>query len=318
MILCGFCIIFSNNIEVYESNRNHYTGSIDAKYPIFMTLDLGELNVEGSYYYYSIGTHIDLKGTYANDGSFMINEFVNDECTGTFSGSFDDNRVSAAGIWTNASGTKNMPFSLEHIAGELTLEARQFDVTAHIPQFIHSSQVMQNLISDTINTLFDDFIESYESDMKNEPEWGWEFICDYTIAYYSDFFISILLEIYEHTGGVHGNAYYICLNAIEEKGFANFLKIDALFRDNTDYELVLSELLITELEKQEAAWIMDGSIQNIDADVLVYNVTPKGLLFTFAPYAVGPYAEGPHWVTLPYKKIKDIINPQVPIGKFLK
>jgi hypothetical protein len=312
--LFSLFLVFANNVDVYEGNWNHYTGSIDGTYPIYMTLSLEDLHAQGSYYYYSIGTHIDLEGTYANDGSFMINEFVNEECTGTFTGAFSADHGAASGSWVDASGSKTMSFALEHIAGELTLEARQFDVTAHIPQFVDRSQSLQDLVSDTINALFEDFIVSYEPDMLSEPDWDWEFICDYAIEYYSDHMVSILLEIYEHTGGAHGNVYYICLNINEEKGSAEYFELEDLFLQDMDYQSKLSPLIISALKKQEAAWILDGSVERIDPDQCVFNIIPGGLQFTFAPYEVGPYAEGPHWVTVPYKKIKDIIDPRGPIG----
>jgi hypothetical protein len=279
-----------------------------------MVLNMEDLRVEGSYYYYSIGTHIELEGTHTNDGTFMINEFVNDECTGTFTGIFSNDRASASGSWTNASGDKKLAFSIEHIAGETILESRLYDVTAHIPQFTDQTEILQNLISDTINILFDDFLETYEPDMESEPEWGWAFDCDYYMEYYSDHMVSMLLEIYEHTGGAHGNVYYMCLNIIEEKGTAEYFGLSDLFQRDREYQSVLSTLIVSELTKQEAAWILDGSIEHIDPDQHAFNVTPKGIQFTFAPYEVGPYAEGPHWVTIPFKKLYNIIDPQGPIG----
>ena len=73
-------------------------------------------------------------------------------------------------------------------------------------------------------------------------------------------------------------------------------------------------MIRADLKKQQAAWILDGSIKDIDPDQRVFNITPKGVQFTFAPYEVGYYAEGPHWVTIPYNRIDDIIDPRGPLG----
>lgn len=318
VILCGCALVFGYSVEAHESGQYHFTGTLNGKYPIFMTLALNDLNVDGYYYYYSIGTLIDLEGTFMNDGSFVINEFVDGECTGTFKGTFFNGYTTASGSWTDAPGKKNLPFSLELVAGEVVFESHRYEVTAYAPQFTGDAHGMQELITDTILALFESFIEDYRLDMEDEPEWGWEFVCDYTIEFYSEYFISILLEVYEHTGGAHGNAYYVCLNHLEEKGSAEFLDLEDFFLGNTDYGAILSEILIHELKEQDAAWILDGSIQNIEPDLLVFNVTPKGLLCTFAPYAVGPYAEGPHQVTIPFKKLRSIIDTRGPLGTFIK
>jgi hypothetical protein len=317
LLFVGSAILWAD-VNRYEGTRYHFTGMINKTYPIFMTLTLEDLKATGFYYYYSIGTCIDLEGTYTNDGTFLINESVDDECTGTFSGVFMPNCTSASGSWSNKTGTKRMPFSLTQIAGDMVIESPQYDITAHMPQLVDHSVAVQGIVEDTIRSLFQDFLDSYAVDMEDEPEWEWAFECDYSIEYYKEFFVSLLLEIYEYTGGAHGNVYYVCLNCLEEKGDAEFLTLEDFFLDDVDYARVLSELCMAELKKQEAAWIMDGSIQGLNADYLIYNVTPKGLLFTFAPYAVGPYAEGPHWVVIPYSKLKNIIDDQGPLRDLVR
>ncbi len=47
-------------------------------------------------------------------------------------------------------------------------------------------------------------------------------------------------------------------------------------------------------------------------------ITKKGLWVTFNPYQVGPYAAGPQYVLVPYAVLKDLINPDGPIGSFAK
>jgi hypothetical protein len=49
-----------------------------------------------------------------------------------------------------------------------------------------------------------------------------------------------------------------------------------------------------------------------------WTLTKKGLGIEFDPYQVGPYAAGPQSVLVPYSNLKDIINPEGPIGQFVK
>lgn len=38
-------------------------------------------------------------------------------------------------------------------------------------------------------------------------------------------------------------------------------------------------------------------------------VTQRGLTFVFAPYAVGPYAQGAFFVTVPFARVQSLLNP---------
>jgi len=38
----------------------------------------------------------------------------------------------------------------------------------------------------------------------------------------------------------------------------------------------------------------------------------------FDAYQVGPYAAGPQYVLVPYSALKDVINPDGPVGQFAK
>lgn len=63
--------------------------------------------------------------------------------------------------------------------------------------------------------------------------------------------------------------------------------------------------------------IDEGTAQN-DYNFRVFNVTKTELIITFNPYWVGPWIWGIQKVTIPYSKIKDLIDPQGPVGEFIK
>jgi hypothetical protein len=44
-------------------------------------------------------------------------------------------------------------------------------------------------------------------------------------------------------------------------------------------------------------------------------ITPQGLKFTFDPYQVASYAEGPQEVVVPYRAFKSLIGARSPIAK---
>ena len=49
-----------------------------------------------------------------------------------------------------------------------------------------------------------------------------------------------------------------------------------------------------------------------------WTITKKGLGINFDAYQVGPYAAGPQYVLVPYSALKDMINPDGPVGQFVK
>ena len=49
-----------------------------------------------------------------------------------------------------------------------------------------------------------------------------------------------------------------------------------------------------------------------------WNITKKGLMFTFDPYQVGSYAAGPQFVIVPYAQLKDIARPDGALAKMMK
>jgi hypothetical protein len=49
-----------------------------------------------------------------------------------------------------------------------------------------------------------------------------------------------------------------------------------------------------------------------------WSITKKGLLFTFDPYQVGPYAAGAQYVIVPYTALKSIARPDGALEKFIK
>ncbi len=49
-----------------------------------------------------------------------------------------------------------------------------------------------------------------------------------------------------------------------------------------------------------------------------WNITADGLLITFDEYQVAPYVSGPQTVTVPYSELKSLIDPNGPLGNFVK
>ena len=89
----------------------NYSGTINGKYEIIMTIIKNENKITGSYYYKSQNKPIQLAGS-INGKNITINELDNTgKTTGTFTGTTDD-FYSINGTWHSADGKKNLIFDL--------------------------------------------------------------------------------------------------------------------------------------------------------------------------------------------------------------
>jgi hypothetical protein len=48
----------------------------------------------------------------------------------------------------------------------------------------------------------------------------------------------------------------------------------------------------------------------LEKNFSVFNITKDGLLITFTTYQVASYADGPQEVFIPYRELKDYLNPE--------
>jgi hypothetical protein len=98
-----------------------------------------------------------------------------------------------------------------------------------------------------------------------------------------------------------------------------------LFNPGAKYLQAISNYCIEDLKKQSkgAEGMLDESSIKSGAAPSAKNyqswtITKKGLGINFDAYQVGPYAAGPQFVTVPYSALKELINPEGPIGQFVQ
>jgi len=338
-VLCMmFFILFSIEIQAEEAGpkRGYYVGKIGDKISIQMDIETRSKTVEGTYYYESKGIPINVKGTLAQNNTLTLEEFDEKETvTGRFKGQFVPWQNSFEGTWSNPAGTKTLPFKITKAADytfkDTRLEQKGMSVEVHAvyPTFLSNSSALteiQNHAAKSIQSLHDEFIQDGKS-MWSEPlpeesnmlyMYQWHRSIQYTIAYYSEQLISLLIIVYEFTGGTHGNRGYSSKNFSIKQGKAVPLELKNLFVANSPYLKVLSDFCIKELRKQEASSVVDGKIESLNEDNLsVFTLEPSGIRFVFAPYQVGSYAEGSFFVIVPYKELQKYLKPDGPLNNLI-
>lgn len=76
----------------------------------------------------------------------------------------------------------------------------------------------------------------------------------------------------------------------------------------------LSALCLEELEEQGAEWVTSGELDALDREALsAFSLSPAGVTFHFAPYLVGPYAQGTFEVLVPWRRMLDLMPASSPV-----
>lgn len=123
-------------------------------------------------------------------------------------------------------------------------------------------------------------------------------------------------------GAAHPNHNTITFNYDLRAG--KELKLADLFKPNSDYLKVVSDYAIKDLTEQlrgemsgddpDTDWIREGAGPK-EENYRSWNLSPKGLEINFDPYQVASYAAGPHEVIIPLSALKDVLDPNGPLGR---
>jgi hypothetical protein len=325
-------LLFSALVSAQDKDeaKYYYIGKIGENLPIQMELSLDDGDVRGSYYYDKKGIPLSLSGE-ADLKESKIKLVESDDKkkkTGKFNGTFtpipEGMGITIEGTWSNAEGKNELPFKLNKVANydfSLIKQGKYSEAKWSYPKLISKNEVIQNVsikLRDRMKPALEEFQkDAKEGFMTDVITSTWLFTYDYTIEYYSDELISFTGLVYSYTGGAHGNTYFVSSNYSVMGDDSTLLKLSDLFKKDSDYVKVLSEYCIKDLGKQGAGWVVNGEIKSLKEDEIgPFALSPRGVQFAFAPYAVGPYSEGAFFVTIDYGHLKSIINPDGPLAQF--
>jgi hypothetical protein len=181
--------------------------------------------------------------------------------------------------------------------------------------------------NDTIETKINSFLEEefkqsipwYEEILSDSTEFqdypyelGYSFETGFQVQFNSQKFISIVLNHYQFTGGAHGNYFALGYNIDLKDG--KVLTLKDIIKDDS-FDLLTYECEQAILETYEANSLIEaGTFENelvIPEDQDFY-ITPTALVIQFDPYEIGPYAMGEIVAEIPFEKIIDILQINLP------
>jgi hypothetical protein len=337
------------------AETKHFKGSIGTTLDLQMKLVRTGDQLAGSYFYQKVGRRIDLRGNVDKDGNLTLEEFdPSGKQTGVFKGIWTvdqkDGLITLAGNWSkplnDKASDKKTAFSVHEepisFTGDVDLVSKQikennkklnYQIDVQYPQLTGGNNPNLEKFNQAARAAVTRKVAGFKKDMtpdegenteetRPEDSMGSDLSISYSVALAQDDLVSIDFEVSNYfQGAAHPNHYSDTLNYDLKNG--KVLKLAELFKPGAKYLQAIANYCIADLKKQAgdkglmAEEIEKGAAAKMD-NYLSWTITKRGLGFGFDPYQVGPYAAGPQFVLVPYSDLKDLINPESPIGQFAK
>lgn len=319
-----------------QTETKTFRGFLSGK-RIQMTLTRDDGKLSGTYFYTKYGTNLHLDGTIDKNGKFKLTESdqkgaKNGEFTGTWKETANDNGVSLEGDWKKPNSAEPIGFlaneqmiSFKDGAKLITKtfsesnKLKRFDMSAEYPEIsgidpakaAKFNQLVKAEVMKSLAVFKKTMTAQTAEDLKYLPKGVNNYIdINYNVETANDDFISLQFGHSEYTGGAHPGYATSTLNFdVQNK---RELKLADLFQPKSNYLKVISDYSIAELKKMvgdlsDDDWIKNGAGAKTE-NFQSWNITKKGLMFTFDPYQVAAYAAGSFTVIVPYDKLKPILQ----------
>lgn len=318
-----------------------------------MTLRRAGDDLSGSYFYVKSGSAnaLALAGKIDANGKFTLRETdAGGKQTGEFKGVWtnDANQPGATleGEWAKPNAKETVFFraaeSMILLAGEArltekqikeTIKAKRIEVSAAYPELTGAAgaagfnRAVKKHVDDSIAAFKKEMSEMTAEDLKSLPETAsYSIDIGYTVEYADTDLISVGFLNGTYEGGAHPNSNSFTINYDLKNN--REIKLADVFKPGAKYLDAVSAYSIKDLQSRKDAETGEnmGIAQEMWADGATpeagnyasWNVTKKGLMFTFDAYQVAPYAAGPQTVIVPYANLKAIAKPDGALAKFIK
>jgi len=229
---------------------------------------------------------------------------------------------------SSASGDSSAPYgSKQHVVTPMRFEEKGdgpiYSLTADIPTIVGSDDPRAQLFNSLTYGIFqvyqNEFIAAV-NEMPVEPvSDGSTMDIQYTlVSPAGDSIISINYLVTGYADGAvdkfhNSKSFNFNIEAGRE------VTLDQLFVSDVDYLNPIAQICTAELSARIKNFgPFMGSVEANAENYQVWNVSADGLVITFDENQISTNATGPQKVTIPYEKLKDIIDPQGPIGKYIR
>lgn len=158
-------------------------------------------------------------------------------------------------------------------------------------------------------TQFRGFVEAADDDLSVPGLLEYEE--DWSVTRASGSFLSLSASVSCNSGGAHPNYWFESETLFLEGDGVRSVRLADLFLPCSYWESRMSERVLNGLRLRQASAVIDGTVKDLGEDALSpWSLTPTGISFFFAPYAVGCFAEGAFIVEVPFSEVRDILSTE--------
>jgi hypothetical protein len=295
-------------------------------YEVQMTLELTDKNIAGTYYFNLIGAPIELRvartGKATNTGLPITLEELDEngntvaKFEGELSDSSQETGTTFTGMWScdDCADPTPKPFEFVRVAefARVSFQQNRIETTLTYPVFVGDLAVFNKALnaSELVARVFDDFGQGQEEQATGNLYNAWTVHSNFEIRYAGEQLLSMLETTDWYTGGAHPNYGFAGHTFLQQDDEVEVLELADLFTQNADLSGV-TKLVAEDLSKQGASFMPEAFDGQTLQDLSSFTVSPKGITFHFAPYAVGSYAEGAYEVTVPFEDVKNILRSEI-------
>jgi hypothetical protein len=174
---------------------------------------------------------------------------------------------------------------------------------------------IQDEINSSKNNVEKQAIEDGEQSKKSGSDIRqYNFTSKYKVTYNKNNILSIVLTIYQYTGGAHGSTTQVAYNFDTNTGKIGVL--EDFFGEDKDYRSKILKEIRAEISKEPQNYFIE-TINNLNG--IAYNqnfyLEDEAVVVYFDEYEIAPYAAGIPEFRIPYSKFKNGINTKVIILK---
>lgn len=193
------------------------------------------------------------------------------------------------------------------------LEKKEYEtdtlkVVAYTPQF---SGMTHTEFQDDLNNQYKTDIDGWISETQQQADAGnseypYQLYVQQNIKTNRDYFVSMVTEIYQYTGGAHGLTTWIAKNIDDKAG--KVITLADLFAENEDYKTVLNRTMQQMVENNKEEY-QDLWEQPMITDNQGFYIQDGNLVIYYPPYELSYYARGFVEFSIPLKDIESYLSP---------
>ena len=207
------------------------------------------------------------------------------------------------------------------------------ECTSYIVNYIELSDNKYSFINDkikaelvgdhaSIDDAADNFFDNYEKGvMETQTQFAWEQETNVGVDFNQNGLLTVNIGSFAYLGGAHGMSSFNSINYDLEtnKELAFYDLVNA--NDSIALKTLGEKKFRSNNKLEPNESLMNSGYFWDDGKFYfseTFSLTGDGVMFTFAPYEIGPYAIGMPEFTIPYAELKPFLTENSPLKRLMK